>query len=380
MDRLRKNLNLDSLVTILVVIFLLGGSLLGVLSSAPNRSNIAEVVNLIDLVEDGGFFYQNVEARLDGTEQFINLRVQVKDLNLEEIKIGDRVYVNEVDSSIGTLYSFSGHNRETLLFWVVMIFLAFMLVILGRQGFKYVIPTLIIFTLTFSGSLVYLLSNFNIFVASFVLLGFVAFISMLIHLRNVKLAAIVGISQLLTLFIILMINLLLFKSTFLTELFYTNISFLESRIALVEFWSIINAAVLFVAFGATLNTTLDVVQGILKKKQTYPSTNTINLIREGTAHNQIAIARVINSLFFVFLGISLVHIMIAGGEGSIPFWEDPFVVQSLLLFINASIAALLIGPITAVIASIALTSEENGNLQFNLSNGKDTRKKKKRKK
>jgi uncharacterized membrane protein len=123
---------------------------------------------------------------------------------------------------------------------------------------------------------------------------------------------------------------------------------------------------MFVAFGASINTTLDVAASIIKKKRTYPSTTTVNLIREGTSHNQIANARVINSLFFVFLGITLANVMIATRSGGLPFWEDPSVVHGLLIFINASLTALLVGPITAVITALSVNAKEEAVLQLKL--------------
>lgn len=367
MKNLGSNFRKDIAIVLIVVVIITVTSLISIISRPQNDSiKGAEVVSLLELVQDGGFFYQNVEAKLDGEDKLVNLRIQIKDLKLEEVKVGDRIYVQESDSSLGEIFSFIGHNRSTILFWITIIFFSIMVVILGAEGFQYIIPTILIFILVFSGALAQLIGMINIYVATFLVLGLIAFVSILVQVRNVRLALVVSISQFFTLLIVLLINLILYKTAFLTEIYYTNLVFLESEVTLVEFWTIINAAVLYVAFGASITTTLDVAMSIMKKKRAYPTTSTVNLIREGTSHNQLANARVINSLFFVFLGVTFVYILTASKNLIIPFWDDPYVVQGLIIFVNAAIAALLVGPITAVITAVSLNAEEKKTLQLRL--------------
>jgi len=371
MNKFKSKLGLDRILVLILLIVISIVSIVSILVQ-ERRPDVktAQVARLLDLVQDGGFFYQNVEGRILENNEFISLKIQIKDLNLENVKVGDIVYVKPLESGPGFVYSYLGHSRGNILFWVLVIFFAFVLVILGKEGITYIASSILVFVLLFSGALYYILTASNIYVGVLGLLGVISFTTILLQLRNLKIAAIVTVSQLITLFIILLINVILFKASFLTELFYGNLSFLESSISLVDFWSIINAAVMIVAFGASINTTLDVAASIIRKKKTYPSTTTINLVREGTSHNQIANARVINSLFFVFLGVTLANIMIATHEAKLPFWEDAAVVQGLLIFINASVSALLVGPITAVITAITVNAKEDSRFQLKLAKGK----------
>ncbi|KXK10016.1 MAG: YibE/F family protein [Candidatus Dojkabacteria bacterium] len=364
---------LFSLQTIGLIVFVLIVILVSALGATYREQSqdiySATVVRVLDLVQEGGIYYQNVEAKIDDSGKLISLRIQVRDLNLEEINSGDNIYVRDAQTSISDIYSFAGHRRSNILFWVSIVFFAVMSVILGKEGFKYIVPTMLTFLLVFSGILEALFSISNLYVIALLILGLLAFISMLIQVRNVRIAITVAISQMITLFLILLINVMLFKTTFMTELFYTNVTLISSQVRLIEFWNLINVAVLFIAFGATINTTLDVAQSIVKKKRTYPKTSTINLIREGTVHNQLAVGRVVNSFFFVFLGVTLSSIVLSSGSG-LPFWEDPYVVQGVLWFMGASLAALLVGPITALITAISLSQGESP-IQLALREGKN---------
>ncbi|KXK25709.1 MAG: YibE/F-like protein [candidate division WS6 bacterium OLB20] len=357
MQKLKQLLTRDALIALILTLLVGAVSLFSISRQEPSSSlQSASITDRFELIEDGGQFYQNVEARLDSNGEFISLRIPVRDVELEQINQGDLIYVEDVQTSIGEFYRFAGHARSNILLWVSIVFFALMAVILGKEGFKYIVPTLLVFLLTFSGALGLLFELSNIFIMSLLALGIIAFASMLIQVRNIRIAFIVSISQVLTLFIILLINVMLFKSTFLTELFYTNVSLISGNTPLADFWNLINVAVLFISFGATINTALDVAQSIIRKKKTYPKTTTINLVREGTAHNQIAVGRVVNSFFFVFLGITITSIMLSKGS-ALPFWEDPYVVQGMLWFMSASFAALLVGPVTAVITAISLTAD-----------------------
>ncbi len=365
MAKLKTKVSADRIVVFVLILIITVVSLFAIFTQNHSSDvEMAQVSRVLDLIQDGGLYYQNVEAKLVNKDQSVNLKIQLKDLSLEQVKVGDSVYVKQSD--ISGIYTYIGHSRGNILFWVLIIFFAFILVILGKDGIVYIAASLLVFLLLFSGAIYQLLTGINIYLGVFVVLGTISLVSILIQIRNLKVAAIVTASQLISLFIILIINLILFKSAFLTELFYGNLSFIESRMSLLQFWSIINSAVLFVSFGASINTTLDVAASIMKKKKTYPSTSTLNLIREGTSHNQIANARVINSLFFVFLGITLANIISASYSQGLPFWEDPAVVQGLLIFINASVSALLVGPITAVITAIALNANDNESIQLKL--------------
>lgn len=363
----KRSIPSDVLITGLVLVLFLTLSVASIFSNQnDNGLKEASVVRLLDLETDGGFFYQNVEAVLKDEGKFINVRIQLKDISLEKINIGNKIYVTEVESNIGEIYNFSDYKRSTTLLWILLIFFSLLVVILGKVGVKYIFATILVLILLASGLLTKILTDYNIYVASLLILVTVSFSSILVQVKNLKLASIVSISQAVTLVIILLLNIILFRLTFLIEIFYTDITFVSSNISLVEFWSIINAAVLFISFGASINTTLDVAKSVLDKKRKYPKSSTVNLIREGTQHNQLATGRVINSLFFVFLGVTLVYLLLSGRSDFATFWDDPRVVQFIILFVNSSLAAIFVGPITALISAMVLTSSENKPMQFNL--------------
>ncbi|MEI7579784.1 MAG: hypothetical protein WCJ58_07195, partial [bacterium] len=172
-------------------------------------------------------------------------------------------------------------------------------------------------------------------------------------------------AQIITLVLILFINLVLFRISLLTEIFFSQIRYLEQNISIYDYWAVVNIVVVFFAFATTLNTTLDVVSAIIIKKKKYPSSTVSSLLMEGTKNSQIIGARIINNMFYVFVGMSLLYIVFNNPAKYSNLFDEPFITQNLILFLNAAVAALLIAPITALVTVIYLASlKEPAQIKF----------------
>ncbi|MCA9383595.1 YibE/F family protein [Candidatus Dojkabacteria bacterium] len=372
--QLSKLITLENLIivgTFLLVIIISAVTVFN--KSANDKYTVAEITGLLEVENDGSLYYQNVEAQFIESKEIISLRIQLNDVDLEEIEIGNKIYVEKINTSVGEIYNYSGHKRGDTLLWVVYAFIGFLIIFLGKEGTKYIFGTILVLLLLTSGVLPTILNIMPIYISALALLAIISFATILLRLRNLKLASIVSVSQTITLILIFLFNLILFRLTFLIDLFYTDVTLLSSDVSLTDYWIIINTAIIFIAFGVSKNTTLDVAKSVSDKKKKYPTSSAMNLIKVGTHHNQYASARVINSMFFVFLGLSLPYILLSDGLGSPTFWDDPRVVQSIILFINASLSALLLGPITAIISAIALTKTNKSSPQYKLGRKKPTK-------
>lgn len=361
-----KSLNRRQLIIILLIVV----SFVTVLAVAiwqrtsVERNYQGRVTAVLDIENDGGLYYQNVEVFIPELDKTTYTKIQIKDIALEQVNSGDVIYLSQSDSYIGEIYNFTGYRRSFNLTWIFIIFLVLMVTMLGMSGAKYVLPSILMFIFIASGALTFYLNIGNVYLLSFLLIAVLAFSSIYLLVRDFRLSAIVAISQIVTMVIILMLNLMLFRITFLTELYYLDLAYIAEQATITEFWLIINSAVLFIAFGASINTTLDVARSVMEKKARFPKTTAISLIREGVEENKLATARVINSLFFVLSGIVLVYMLLAERSQGIYFVDEPHVVQAAIYFMSAAVAAILVGPITAVVSAISLTATEKDSKQL----------------
>lgn len=339
-----------------------------------SQLKLARITEIGSLQNDGGLFYQNTTATLEDNslkvKAWFPLRIPLKDPQLEKIRVGESVYVKEVQTSNAditvTSYVFTGFSRTNLLFWIMLIFLTFVVVMLGVQGLKYILPAILMAMIVVSGNISSLLTGDNSYLFAFVILIAIAFASISLQVKNMKIALIVSFSQAATLLLILLINIVLFEKLFLSELFYNNLNFLDLNFYV--YWRTLNTAIIFISFGAIINATLDVAKGMITHKENVPGVAIVSLIKEGIRHHQYAVARIINVLFFVFLGLMFVQFVNFPKEKYMYFWDDPDIVHLLLLFINSATAALLVGPITAIITAIFLEkAAKNNSGQYKLN-------------
>ena len=358
-----------------IILVLIG---IGTMTANTTESNLhlAKITGISDLENDGGFYYQNVTAEIVDPafpdKNSFSLRIPLEDPDFEKIMVGTYINVKRLPSSISIpvtpneesvseapTFIFTGYSRGNILFWLVFLFMIFLLVMLGIEGFKYILPSLLMVIWLITGNLIFALSRNNIYLATFAILMVLAFFSIYLQAKNFKIAIIVAISQAITLFLILLINLVLFEKLFLNELYYENLN--VSALGFAEYWSLLNVVVVFISFGAIINATLDVVKGMMNYKQNIPGVSSTGLIKEGTRHHQIAIARIINVLFFVFLGLMLINLLYFSREKYLNYWDDPNVVFLILLFINSASAALLVGPVSAIITAIFINASNKNN-------------------
>jgi uncharacterized membrane protein len=340
------------------ILVLLSGYIYFFKTANNNEVEKAEVIKLNEIKNDGGFNYQYVEVEIKNPKFQTAIKIPITDPKLEKISVGSSIYVKKISTSLGENFNFAGFRRVENVKWMFLIFFVLLLVMLGKVGLKYIIAAFLFSIIVASGTFSFFTAHFNIYLVSFGFISVIAFTSILLQFKNFKIAIIVTLAQIFTLVLILLMNLVLFRISILTEIFYSQVRYLEQSISIYEYWALANVGVIFLAFGTTLNTTYDVVSSIILKKKKYPTSTVTSLLEEGTQNSQIIGGRVINNMFFVMLGISLLYITFFDSSKYFSFFDDPFVTQNIILFINASLAALLIAPITSLISVIYLASQK----------------------
>jgi len=320
-------------------------------NASKNKSlQTATVTDVLDITKDGGFTYQHVIVSIPNTKKDINLKIKLVDSNLENINTGDKIYIKQINYNSND-FVFAGYKRFDNLIWIIIIFTVIMVITLGKAGIKYIFPSLLLFILVASGVLTALLTKFNPYIISLIILAVIAYTTILIQVQNFKIALLVTIAQIITLSLILLMNLILFKISFLIEPIITTVN-----ITLTDYWAISNTVIIYLAFGTSINTTFDVVNAILIKKQKYNTSDISSLLREGSNNTKIVGGRNTNNLFFILFGMSLSNILFYDKQKYLHFIDDPIIARNLILFINAALATLIVTPIASILTVLYLSA------------------------
>jgi len=319
-------------------------------SNTDNLLQVATITNILEITKDGGFTYQNITVKLPITDENVNLKIKLTDSNLEKINIGDQIYIKQIKANSHT-YIFAGYKRFDNLMWIIIIFTVIMIVTLGKTGIKYIVPSSLLFILIASGALSIFLTQFNPYLVSLIVLATIAYTTILIQVKNFKIAFLVTIAQVITLSLILLINLILFKISFLI-----GPAFIASGTTLKNYWAISNTVIIYLAFGTSINTTFEVVNAILIKKQKYNTSDVASLLREGSNNTKVVGGRNTNNLFFILFGMSLNNMLFYDKQKYLHFIDDPLVAQNLILFINAALATLIVTPIASILTVLYLST------------------------
>ncbi|MEI7579979.1 MAG: hypothetical protein WCJ58_08190, partial [bacterium] len=150
-------------------------------ANTESRPPIAKVTKLIEIQNDGGFYYQLAEVKLKDQDATVTIRITLSEPKLEKINIGDQIYLSQTNTTQGEVYSFAGFRRIVNLQWIILIFLVLLLIMLGRAGIKYVIAALLLAMMIFSGTFTFLVLHYNVYLVVFSMLGIIAFSSILFY-------------------------------------------------------------------------------------------------------------------------------------------------------------------------------------------------------
>ncbi|HEC64161.1 MAG TPA: hypothetical protein ENI23_02575 [bacterium] len=342
-------------IIVILISILINGIFLLIFDDSVGKLEKGEVIDATEIIEDGGFYYQTL-AVITEKDQLISINADLRSPRGEKIEKYDEVLLTKVTKDDGeVLYQYKSITRADPLIWIFILFTIGVFITIGLEGIKYLFPFLVLLPFFVSSLFAYLLVNVNIYIFTFVSISLITLLTTFIRLKEKKLSISITISVLITLLFIFFISLLLQKITHVDELYYSTPLFINNDVSFSQFSDLLNASVMFIAFGAVINTSMEVSSSIQRKLNRFKYVTVLRAIRGGIDLAQKTSGREINNLFFVLLGISLGSLFSFAGTGSIfDIWNSIIVVQLLLYFISAGLAVILIAPISSIVSSILI--------------------------
>ncbi len=354
--KLLKLLKKSDVLAIVIIIASIIVNLVYINFLRPQPSNIVKAIvqNSTEITEDGGLFFQKLTVKTEEGETK-EVRANLASDESRKINNQDKILLYKIQKDDGSyLYQYKGPSRADPLLWIFVLFLIGLFITIGIEGIKYLFPFLVLLPFLISSVFVYMLANVNPYLLTFALIGFITLLTGYLRLKDRKLTVSITISVLLTLAFVFLINLILQKVTQVGELYFLDSSTLNLPIGQRDYIRLINLSVLFIAFGAVINSSMEVSTAIKKKRVKYNLRTFFQLLRNGIDLAQKTTGREINNLFFVLFGGALVALYgISKNSEAGQVWDSIVMVEFILNFISASLAVILIAPVSSIVSTIS---------------------------
>lgn len=354
----------NNVLAIAILFVLILGNTLFFFLARKDEQNLenAIVIDSSEMNEDGGLFYQNLRV-LNESNETIEIRANLKSADSERIKSGDKIILTKfLTEEGGTAYQYESILRTDPLLWIFLLFILAIFITIGIEGIKYLFPFLFLLPFFLSSLFPYLLGNVDLYVLTFLLLLVITFLTTFIRLSDLNLSFSITLSVMFTLGFVFFLNLVLQKVSRIEDVYYSNFSGLLSEISFSQFKELLNASVLFISFGALINTSMEVCSSVKMRLEKVKAMDLMKVIRKGIELAQKTAGREINNLFFVLLGFSLMSIFAFSKNNNVfNLWNSAFVVQLILYFLSASFAVILIAPVSSLVTGILVyNNKSNG--------------------
>ncbi len=345
----------NNVLAISILFILAVGNTVFFFSAKKEEQNLEKglVIESTEISNDEGLYYQNLRV-LNEKNETVEIRANLQNADSEKIRSGDKIILSKFSTEAGEeVYQYESIMRTDPLLWIFLLFMLGLFITIGIEGIKYLFPFLFLLPFFVSSLFPYLLSVMDLYVLTFILLTIITLLTTYIRLKDLHLSTSITLSVLLTLGFVFFINLVLQKVSQIEDVYYSNFSGLLSAITFSQFKELLNVSVLFISFGALINTSMEVSTAVKAKLERVQPGSLMKVIRKGIELSQKTTGREINNLFFVLLGFSLMSIFAFSKNNNIfNLWNSAFVVQLILYFLSASFAVILIAPISSVITGI----------------------------
>ena len=291
----------------------------------------ADVIQVIDTRNDGGLIYQNLEVRSQG--EIYKITQEVPDNRDLQYKAGDSIILEQK----GENFKIVGFDQtEYLLISLVILFLL-LLISIGLDDFKEILPVLLFLPFFMSGLLFEILDKAGVYLTILLLLPAVTLITVTAVSRRMRIALATTLATLLTLLAILPLSLITYEIFNLAKGF-ENFNYLGPVFRMEEYQGLYHFSVLIIIFGTIINSSIATstrAVAILKRQA-----QSKELIRKIIVDSQKDIARRINSLFFILLGFSIIAVSYAY-ETREDFWNEQIFIQNFTYFIISGLSVIL---------------------------------------
>ncbi len=307
------------------------------------KATISEVVSEEN---DGGILYQNLIIKNADNENLF-VRHEILNSDITKFQQGDSVIYEKISEDNYKILSL----ERGLWMVAIMIFVIVLLtLVVGLDDVKEIIPVLVSLPFIFSGLFLKLLDVTHPLI---VFGGFVLLISMFSSyaLSNKRsMVFITTLSNMITLMLVLIIHLALVDLFKLADI-YTNNLAVKRAMDFDTYWSLLIFSALLIAFGGVINNSI--VWAKKAEQLLSVDIQTSKLVQRIIIASQQRIARRLNSLFLVFLGLAVIP-MASNIDSNVGFWNDPNLVLYFVLFVISALAVIISLVISAIIAGVYL--------------------------
>lgn len=313
----------------------------------PSEQAIGEVVEAMDIENDGGLIYQNLLVSLK--KEKYELKYELSP-NQKELSIGEKVILSGEGESLKILDVERGKEMVIIL----ISFIILLLLATGLKNFEYILPMLIFGPFLLSGLLIEIISKIHIFLFIFPMIIIISSLVSFQISRKLRISLVVTASTLITMLLSFLIIYILTHLLNVEDLYYGNYQAKEN-LTPKEFWNLFYMSVILISFGAVINNSIHIANMV--SQITEKNSSAGSMIYKIIESSQKIVASQINNLFFVMAGLSLIQLLLVTYTLT-NFWNDAIIIQSFIFFISSAFAVILSVPLSAIIA----TFFENSNL------------------
>jgi len=312
--------------------------------NADSKFTKGKITNVVSEVNDGGIVYQELEVAA-GEEKF-TIKQEVEDSNTARYSKGDKVILEKSQDQAS--YSIKNFDRTFLMIASLVILAVLLIASIGLDDLKELVPILLVLPFVISGILPELMSNMNLILLGLVFFPLLTFLTTFVNARKLSITLSITIASLLSLLTVFLLSLSLFRLLKLTDIYKSYVD-VRRAIEFEDFSGFFHFSILVIVLSTIINNSIAVSSRARKlvSRRLKPST----MIKKIVIQSQKDIARRANSLFFVFLGITLIPLLIAY-QNSFDFWNSARVVEGFTYFIISLFGVILSVLFTSIVMTI----------------------------
>lgn len=343
----RKIKKLDFTTLLLVIILIAINLGFAALSTHQKSEQKAKVVSVEKEYNDGGIIYQELLVN-DGNKD-INVKQEIPDEHAR-YKVSDTVVIDQQKDT----YKIKGRDYSNFYLISLALLIAVLVIAIGLDDFKEMLPVISILTFLGSGMLLNVLDNHGPLLTALLFLPIITIISNLAVSRNKRVIIANTLSVLVSLMVITAFSAALFEILNLS-VYYQESAFLKTNISYDSFKSLYYLSAIFISFGTVINSSISATKRAIAIKR-YKYTAAM-MMKKIIIESQKDIARRINVIFYIFLGMSIISMTYSYSKNE-NYMNNILVLANFVYFIISALGVILSVVSQAILTSLAFKEEE----------------------
>jgi len=243
---------------------------------------------------------------------------------------------------------------------LIVIFLLFLIIIGGRQGFKTVLSLIFSIFLIFYILIPKILTGSNPLILAFLISIFITLIALLFISGWQKKTLIAILGTLGGLIIAVLISFLFTKLTYLTGLSTEEARTLFYKYPKIDPRGVFFSGIIIAALGAVMDVAMSIASSLNEIKSATQKISFAKLFKAGIQVGKDIMGTMSNTLIFAYVGVSLPLLLLYKDFGSTyrNFINLNFVADEIIRSIGGSIGLIAVIPITALIGAFLYTKDK----------------------